>query len=44
MDCHAEDLLNCGGYHKQYIGETGELRARVRIHKKQIRDPNLQTL
>ena len=47
MDCHAEDivyLLNCGGYHKQYIGETGELRARVRIHKQQIRDPNLRTL
>ena len=47
MDCDAEDiiyLLNCGGCHKQYIGETGELRARVRIHKQQIRDPNLQTL
>ena len=46
MDCDAEDiiyLLNCGGYHKQYTGETGELRARVRIHKQQIRDPNFLT-
>ena len=47
MDCDAEDiiyLLNCGGCHKQYKGETGELRARVRIHKQQIKDPNLRTL
>ena len=47
MDCDAEDaiyLLNCGGYRKQYIGEAGELRVRVRIHKQQIRDPNLRTL
>ena len=44
MDCDAEDiiyLLNGGVYRKQYIGETGELRARVRVYKQQIRDPNL---
>ena len=40
MDCCAKDmlyLLKCGGCHKQYIGETRDLRARVRVHKQQIK-------
>ena len=44
MDCSAKDilyLLKCGGCNKQYIGATGDLRATVRVHKQQIKDPRL---
>ena len=47
MDCNAKDilyLLKCGGCNKQYIRETGDLRARVRVHKQQIKDPRLRKL
>ena len=36
MNYEAKDViyaLQCGGCEKQYIGETGDLRARVRLHK-----------
>ena len=47
MDCSAKDILyflKCGGCNKQYIGETGDPRARVRVHKQQIKDPRLRKL
>ena len=47
MDSDAKDviyLLSCRCCHNQYIGETSELRSRVREHKQQTGDPNLRTL
>ena len=36
--------LNLRWLQKQYIGETSNLRARVRTHKQQILDPRLRHL
>ena len=49
MNCEAKDViyaLQCGGCEKQYIGETGDLRARVRVrlHKQHIFNPRYRTL
>ena len=47
MDCNATNILyliNCSGCQKEYIGQTSNLRARVRIHKQQILNPSLRTL
>ena len=47
MDCNATNiiyLINCSGRQKEYIGQTSNLRARVRIHKQQILNPRLRTL
>ena len=47
MDCNAKNviyLINCSGCDKEYIGQTSNLRARVRVHKQQILNPNLRTL
>ena len=37
-------LINCSGCKKEHLGQTSNLRARVRIHKQQILNPNLRTL
>ena len=37
-------LIRCTGYDKEYIGETSNLRARVRVHKQQTLDPRLRHL
>ena len=37
-------LIKCNGCNKEYIGETENLRARVRVHKQQILDPHLRQL
>ena len=45
MDCTAQDIIyviKCSGCNKQYIGETGNLRDRVRVHKQQIFTPYLR--
>ena len=47
VDCNATNILyliNCSGCQKEYIGQTSHLRARVRIHKQQIRNQRLGTL
>ena len=47
MNCNAKNviyLIRCSGCNKEYIGQTSNLRARVRIHKQQILNPNLRTL
>ena len=47
MDCTAMNiiyLMKCTGCDKEYIGETSNLRARVRIHKQQTLDPRLRHL
>ena len=47
MDCTAMDivyLIRCTGCDKEYIGETSNLRARVRVHKQQTLDPRLRHL
>ena len=47
MNCEAKDIiyaLQCGGCEKQYIGETGDLRARVRLHEQHIFNPRYRTL
>ena len=47
MDCTVGDviyLIRCGGCDKEYIGETSNLRARIRVHKQQILDPRLRRL
>ena len=47
MDCTATDLIyliKCSGCDKEYIGETSNLRARVRVHKQQTLDPRLRNL
>ena len=45
MDCSAEDIIyviECAGCNKQYVGETGNLRDRVRVHRQHIFTPYLQ--
>ena len=45
MDCSAEDIIyviECAGCNKQYIGETGNLRDRERVHKQHIFTPYLR--
>ena len=47
MNCEAKDLiyaLQYGGCEKQYTGETGDLRAQVRLHKQHIFNPRYRTL
>ena len=47
MDCTAMDivyLIRFTGCDKEYIGETSNLRARVRVHKQQTLDPRLRHL
>ena len=47
MNCTAEDIIyviKCAGCSNQYIGETGSLRDRVRVHKQQIFTPHLRNL
>ena len=47
MDCNLKNtlyLIRCSGCNKEYIGQTSNLQARVRIHKQQILNPNLLTL
>ena len=47
MDCTAMDvvyLIRCTGCDKEYIVETSNLRARVRVHKQQTLDPRLRHL
>ena len=47
MNCNAKNvihLIRCSGCNREYIGQTSNLRARVRIHKQQILNPNLRTL
>ena len=47
MDCSIKDtiyLIKCAGCDKEYIGETSDLRSRVRVHKQQISDPRLRHL
>ena len=47
MDCTAQDVIyviQCSGCNKQYIGETGNLRDRVRVHQQQIFTPYLRNL
>ena len=45
MDCSAEDIIyviECAGCNKQYVGETGNLRDRVRVHRQHIFTPYLR--
>ena len=45
MDCTFTDfiyLIKCGGCDKEYIGETSNLRARMRVHRQQTLDPRLR--
>ena len=47
MDCTATNivyLIRCTGCSKEYIGESSNLRARVRVHKQQTLDPRLRHL
>ena len=48
MNCNSCNLLyilTCSGCGKQYIGETGDvLRNRIRVHRQQIRNPNVRML
>ena len=47
MDCNVKNtlyLIRCSGCNKEYIGQTSDLRAWVRIHKQQILNPNMRTL
>ena len=38
-------VIQCGGYKKEYIGETGDtLRHRLTAHRQQIRNRNVQML
>ena len=37
-------IIICKGCKEEYIGETKDLRARIRVHKQQIRDPNTRML
>ena len=36
--------ITCCGCQKQYIGETGNLRVQVTVHKEHIKYPNLRTM
>ena len=47
MNCEAKDIiyaLQCGGCEKQYVGETIDLRAGVRLYKQHIFNPRYRTL
>ena len=48
MNCETKDViyaLQCQGCEATYIGQTGDsLRARVRVHRQQIRDDNYRSL
>ena len=44
MDCTTKNLiyvLTCQGCKQYYIGHTNDLRARVRVHKQQIKDTSI---
>ena len=45
MTCKSENVIycmTCPTCHENYIGQTGKLNARVRVHKQQIRDPSIR--
>ena len=48
MTCASQNLIyviKCNGCGEEYIGQTGDtLRARVRVHKQQIRDPSCRCI
>ena len=47
MYCGSKSVIyciTCCGCQKQYIGETGNLRARVTVHKEHTKYPNLRTM
>ena len=47
MNCKSENLvycITCPTCKENYIGQTGDLSDRVRVHKQQIRHPNLRKI
>ena len=48
MSCDTANLIyviRCAGCNEDYIGQTGnQLRARIRVHKQQIRNPNYRCI
>ncbi|XP_062601156.1 uncharacterized protein LOC134262845 [Saccostrea cucullata] len=45
MTCKSENVIyciTCPTCDENYIGQTGKLNARVRVHKQQIRDPSVR--
>ena len=47
MYCESKSVIyctTCCGCQKQYIVETGNLRARVTVHEEHIKYPNLRTM